>query len=178
MHCYFGFFLDVGIVLRSILTGKTVVLAFLAGFLALSVSGFAQTGEKEDLNELLAGRWSLVNVEVVQAINNRDIGSQTYTPSNIARSNHIRKIYFEKINFLRNGEVIYGGIGDRALLEQAGKFHIQDNNVITFQNPKIGFMFTFSWEKPHTLFVLEERIHVSQQNNESAKIRFYYQKDE
>ena len=160
------------------LARKTVVIAFMAVFLGLSFLSHAQTDEKENLNELLVGKWSLAKIEVVSASNNRALGTETYTMSNYARSNRIRKIYFEKINCLRDGQVIYSGMGDRALLSEAGKFHIQDNDVITFQNRLIGFRFTFSWEQPYTLFVLEERIHVSQQNSESAKIRFYYQKED
>jgi len=158
------------------LTRKTVVLAFIVGLLGFPVVSHAQA--RENLNELLVGKWSLAKVEVVNASNNRAMGTETYTMSNYTRSNRIRKIYFEKINCLSNGEVIYSGMGDRALLSEAGKFHIQDNDVITFQNRLIGFRFTFSWEQPYTLFVLEEQIHVSQQNNESAKIRYYYQKEE
>ena len=127
----------------------------------------AQTVTVEDLT----GKWTLTKIEVVQRQNSTDIDTQSYTPASFEG-----KIYFEKIECRKNGQIVYSGMGDEALLSTPGMFHMPNNTAIVFQNPLIGFTFDFVWANKPTIFVLEQSVHVNQQSGIRQQIRFFYQK--
>lgn len=151
---------------------KSVLWIFVAVICTISVSVF---GQENNNKKFLLGKWTLTKIEIIQEQNKVGIDTLIYTVSN-----YPEKIYFEKINFQSNGLVIYGGIGDKALLSQPGLFHTHtlSNTGVVFQNPLIGFTFDFFWENEPTLFVLEKTVHISQQGNLSNRIRFFYQQEE
>lgn len=120
----------------------------------------------------LVGRWTLTKIEIVTMQGNAELSRQSYTPSDYAG-----QIYFEKIACSYNGEVVYSGQGDKTLLSAVGRFHTRHKGAIVFQNSLIGFTFGFSWEEKPDLFVLEKQGAVHQQNKQSERIRFFYQKE-
>jgi hypothetical protein len=120
----------------------------------------------------LAGKWTLTKIEVVTMQGNAERSRQSYTVSD-----YTGKIYFEKIDCLNDGVVNYSGRGDEALLSQPGRFHVLRRSMVVFQNSLIGFPFDFSWEEKGGIFVLEKAGAVRQQNRQSERIRFFYQKE-
>ncbi len=121
----------------------------------------------------LTGKWTLTKVEIIKMQGNTELDRQDYTPSN-----YDGKIYFEKIECLSDGQIIYSGIGDEALLAESGIFHSPNNVMIVFQNSLIGYTFDFSWEDKPILFILEKTATLNQQNKLKERIRFFYQKKE
>ena len=121
----------------------------------------------------LAGNWTLEKIEVVTMQGETELDRQVYTPLT-----YQGKIYFEKIACTEDGQVTYSGTGDQALLSEAGRFHIRKNGaMVVFQNRLKGFPFDFFWEEQAQLFVLEKTVRISQQNRQSERIRFFYQKE-
>ena len=141
--------------------------------LAVACCLFASTGIQAQTvtpNEL-AGTWTLQKVEVVTLQGSTVIDTQSYLPAI-----YTGMIYFETIQCSNSGAVVYSGKGDQSLLLEAGKFHTPNSTDIVFQNSKIGYVFNFLWNTPNTVFVLEKKKHVSQENNTTANIRYFYQK--